>query len=488
MKKQNTLVIILLTALFLTAIPLTKAETTLAPPTFDLPSTPNWKVSPPVTYPNTPGFLDPTGSGVVGCGRYLNEYGSVDSMVQINYEKAPTGLISGSGLLKSYAEQILNKWFSGTSYHVVLDKSGIDRYAGTVAGWARATEPLSQLGRVYLVVAFVSGDYFISAQAYWIDDDTSKSDVLYIINSIKVSSSSNPTPIVPTAPSEVPAGTTISAMFPGDRDTTVTTADNKVSNPSQGYQLHIGDVLKTGKVGVILNVGGQEVYVNKYTKVVITDPDPVDAVFGIPTGNAFISGTSTSSGTSQTGKHPVIQTPHATVTPDGTEFEVAVSDTATTVRTFSGTVSVYDVNRQGIVSVGAGQTTTVMQGGLPSIPIAFDPNSVDAWWSNVSPQPSTSTELPSEYPTSTPLETTSSSFFLNSITAIVIVVIAIAVIVPTVVVLALRKNRNNSNLRRPLTLVSYCPTCRQPLALSRDNYGPYEYCPTCNYAYRLRES
>jgi hypothetical protein len=66
----------------------------------------------------------------------------------------------------------------------------------------------------------------------------------------------------------------------------------------------------------------------------------------------------------------------------GTQFEVIVTDDGTTVNTFEGTVEVYDINGTSSVLVNANQTTTVPNGGVPSTPVAFDPSTVNQWWTS----------------------------------------------------------------------------------------------------------
>ncbi len=114
-----------------------------------------------------------------------------------------------------------------------------------------------------------------------------------------------------------------------------------------------------------------------------------------------------------------VQTPDAIITDSGTEFWVLVDEYGTHVRTFSGSVSVTDINSALSVEVSENQTTSVQEGNFPNPPIQFNASAVDRWWD----------ALPSE--TSTP-----TGFDLSNVTGF-LPFIAVAVIVVIVVVVAL---------------------------------------------------
>jgi hypothetical protein len=76
-----------------------------------------------------------------------------------------------------------------------------------------------------------------------------------------------------------------------------------------------------------------------------------------------------------------VTTPHAGALVEGTDFDVRVSATTTTFYVFSGKIEVSDLGHQGVVSVGPGQMTSVLDGQTPSAPVAFDTNDPSLqWW------------------------------------------------------------------------------------------------------------
>jgi hypothetical protein len=76
-----------------------------------------------------------------------------------------------------------------------------------------------------------------------------------------------------------------------------------------------------------------------------------------------------------------VQTPAASGTVEGTDFEVFVEpDGSTTFRVFDGRVDVSDLSSTKTVTLEAGHMSSCEVGGLPSEPQLFDSASVDAWW------------------------------------------------------------------------------------------------------------
>jgi len=73
-------------------------------------------------------------------------------------------------------------------------------------------------------------------------------------------------------------------------------------------------------------------------------------------------------------------TPDADAVLEGTQFSVIVAPGKTVFDVFQGAVEVSDLTGTKIVTVTAGQTTTVPASGAPTDPISFDPALVDHWW------------------------------------------------------------------------------------------------------------
>jgi hypothetical protein len=63
-----------------------------------------------------------------------------------------------------------------------------------------------------------------------------------------------------------------------------------------------------------------------------------------------------------------------------TEFEVIGNSTRVTVYVFNGSVQLSNPAGTSTVTVGANQTATMATGGLVAGPTAFDPTTVDHWW------------------------------------------------------------------------------------------------------------
>ncbi len=80
-----------------------------------------------------------------------------------------------------------------------------------------------------------------------------------------------------------------------------------------------------------------------------------------------------------------VTTPQAGALVMGTEFSVTVSDSETIFWVFEGQIEVSDLFHRGAVLLGPGQTTTVLTGGTPSAPVAFDASDASLrWWTGPS--------------------------------------------------------------------------------------------------------
>jgi hypothetical protein len=76
-----------------------------------------------------------------------------------------------------------------------------------------------------------------------------------------------------------------------------------------------------------------------------------------------------------------VTTPQAGALVEGTDFDVTVSATTTTFYVFSGKIEVSGLGHEGVVSVGPGQMTSVLDGQTPSAPFAFDTSDRSLrWW------------------------------------------------------------------------------------------------------------
>ena len=76
-----------------------------------------------------------------------------------------------------------------------------------------------------------------------------------------------------------------------------------------------------------------------------------------------------------------VTTPQAGALVEGTDFDVTVSATTTTFYVFSGKIEVSGLGHEGVVSVGPGQMTSVLDGQTPSAPVAFDTTDRSVrWW------------------------------------------------------------------------------------------------------------
>jgi hypothetical protein len=86
-------------------------------------------------------------------------------------------------------------------------------------------------------------------------------------------------------------------------------------------------------------------------------------------------------------------------------------------------VEVSDLNGENIVTLGANQTTTVVRGSSPSLPISFDSIATDHWWN----------KLPSP-----------SAFSLINLIGLAIAIIVILVVVGALVLRRNTKKKNQS--------------------------------------------
>ncbi|MGD0978796.1 MAG: hypothetical protein ABR962_06595 [Candidatus Bathyarchaeia archaeon] len=69
-----------------------------------------------------------------------------------------------------------------------------------------------------------------------------------------------------------------------------------------------------------------------------------------------------------------------------TDFELVGNSSETTLYTFNGTVQVSDLTGNNTFTVGANQTATIATGGVTTGPTAFDPTTVDQWWTSAVPE------------------------------------------------------------------------------------------------------
>jgi hypothetical protein len=74
------------------------------------------------------------------------------------------------------------------------------------------------------------------------------------------------------------------------------------------------------------------------------------------------------------------------LTVSDTEFELVGNSSETTLYTFNGTVEVTDLTGNNTLTVGANQTTTIAIGGLTTGLTAFDPTTMDQWWTTAIPE------------------------------------------------------------------------------------------------------
>jgi hypothetical protein len=126
-----------------------------------------------------------------------------------------------------------------------------------------------------------------------------------------------------------------------------------------------------------------------------------------------------------------VTTPEAGALVEGTDFDVTVSATTTTFYVFSGKIEVSDLGHQGVVSVGPGQMTSVLDGQTPSAPVAFDTSDRSLrWWDTGR----------------TDAQTPTMAFVFVGLLLLVLLVVLV------VLVLALGLRRSSSTPPRPVVL------------------------------------
>jgi len=176
-KKQQIIVILLLTSIIFSAIPLAFAANTLSKPNVTLPK--NWTLNTDTPYPNAPAEHDNNGAGMV-------EYSDTNTydFVMIYYENAPSTTYTSADL-KAEAQSI----FTRDHTNETMTESGVMTIGGVQAGYAKGYE--SDFNTYDLETVFIIGHYYFNAYAYY--DATSQSDanVKALLNSITVGGSSN---------------------------------------------------------------------------------------------------------------------------------------------------------------------------------------------------------------------------------------------------------------------------------------------------------
>jgi hypothetical protein len=124
-----------------------------------------------------------------------------------------------------------------------------------------------------------------------------------------------------------------------------------------------------------------------------------------------------------------IETPDAIISDTETEFQVIVNSTGTTVYTLEGTVEVSDLDGLNTVQIDAGQTITLHNGVPIGVPIAFNVNSIDKWWTTTSIATQTPTGTPSNLgSTDSPLQIFDMLPLLGVVAVIILVVVVVGVV------------------------------------------------------------
>jgi hypothetical protein len=85
-----------------------------------------------------------------------------------------------------------------------------------------------------------------------------------------------------------------------------------------------------------------------------------------------------------------VTTPQAQITNTHTQFEIEVTDTATNVHTYEGSVDVSGINGLVTQTVSANEATQVLTGYDPQTPYSFDPQTTDHWWTSIAQTTDTS--------------------------------------------------------------------------------------------------
>jgi hypothetical protein len=125
-----------------------------------------------------------------------------------------------------------------------------------------------------------------------------------------------------------------------------------------------------------------------------------------------------------------IQVPVGVIHDADNAFELIGNSSETTVYLFNGTLEVSDLTGNNTVTVGANQTVTMAAGGLITAPTAFDPTTVDQWWTAVMPSSSnTSTGTSTVTSTNTSANAFSMRNLLSGNTLYVVLIVVIAIVV-----------------------------------------------------------
>jgi len=174
LKKQHGIVIVLMLAIVIfVAVPLSRAEQSLSPPSVTPPS--NWHLSSQTVYPNGPSEHDPAGGGSVEYTDSTN-----GDFVMLYYEKAQSTTYTSADL-KSEAESI----FARDQTNVTMSDSGTMQIAGVTAGFAKGIEPGFSIYDLELV--FIKGNYYINAFAFYDNTTQSQNNVNALLNSVNTS-------------------------------------------------------------------------------------------------------------------------------------------------------------------------------------------------------------------------------------------------------------------------------------------------------------
>jgi hypothetical protein len=175
LKKQYTLVIVLLFSLFIAEFPLITSATTLSSPIVSLPNS-NWEKTDSIQYPNINGEHDPAGAGMLEYTDKTNY-----DLVRIYYEEAQVTSYTSSQL-KAEAEGLFNDIDRDDDRS--LDSSGTANFAGVVAGYAKGYDSTDDTYITELV--FVKDNYYFNVHAYYDATDQSENIVNSVINSINI--------------------------------------------------------------------------------------------------------------------------------------------------------------------------------------------------------------------------------------------------------------------------------------------------------------
>jgi len=175
-----------------------------------------------------------------------------------------------------------------------------------------------------------------------------------------------------------------------------------------GMKVYVNDAIKAS--GSVANAVQLEYYGNDSSTPVAAVKIAEGQVVLLPPGNApnpylrfsitpysstsqpgdivYFDHYSSPSGGQSLAQMDVIMSTVAVVHVSDTQFEVIGNSTQATVYTFSGTVQLSDSAGTSTMTVGANQTATMAAGGPLSAPAAFDPTSINQWWSTATTKPS----------------------------------------------------------------------------------------------------